>query len=239
MNVLPRVIVHNALSIDGRLDGFAADLGVYYGLISRWHEDATLVGAGTVLRATQSEPPDEAPSADARDPEPSDTRPLLVIPDSRGRVRTWQAVRRAGYWRDCVALVSHATPAEYLEYLGSQRVQTLVHGEDHVDVREALEELRDRFAVRTVRVDSGGTLIRVLLLAGLVDEISLLVHPVLVGGGSGNTLFASGGTAVVDEPIHTRLESVEQLDNGLVWLRYRLGDVALTPGPVVEEAHAV
>ncbi len=101
--MLPRVIIHNAVSIDGRLDGFAADLGVYYGLIGRWHEDATLVGAGTVLRATQDELVDEAPDGTPDDLGSSDTRPLLVIPDSRGRVRTWPAMRRAGYWRDCVA----------------------------------------------------------------------------------------------------------------------------------------
>ena len=32
-----------------------------------------------------------------------------------------------------------------------------------------------------MRVDSGGALNGALLRAGLVDEISLLVHPVLVG----------------------------------------------------------
>jgi len=53
--VLPRVIVHNAVRIDGRLDGFSVDLSACYGLTARWYEDATLVAADTVLRAIQNE----------------------------------------------------------------------------------------------------------------------------------------------------------------------------------------
>jgi hypothetical protein len=123
------------------------------------------------------------------------------------------------------ALVSNQTPAEYLKYLRSQHVQALVHGVDHVDMRAALEELGERFNVRTVRVDSGGTLIGVLLRAGLADEISLLVHPVIVGGASHSLLFApDDGPA--DKTINARLDSVEQLDGGLLWLRYSLRDDA-------------
>ena len=48
--MLPRVIILNVASIDGCLDAFAADLGVYYGLVTDLHEDAALAGAGTVLR---------------------------------------------------------------------------------------------------------------------------------------------------------------------------------------------
>ena len=159
--------------------------------------------------------------------------------DSRGRVRTWQALRRAGYWRDCVALMSRQTPAEYLEYLRSQRVRALAHGDDHVDIRAALEELCECLGVRTVRVDSGGTLIGVLLRAGLVDEISLLVHPVLVGGASRTSLFASDGLAA-HQAINARLEGVEQLDHGLVWLRYSLKDGADRSCPrQVAAAHTV
>ena len=219
--MLPRIIVHSAVSIDGRLDGFAADLGAYYGLINRWHEDATLVGAGTVLRATQIDAVDEAPAGAPDHNDDADNRPLLVVPDSRGRVRTWQAMRRAGYWRDCMALVSRATRPEYLEYLRAQRVHALIHGDDHVDLRAALEELSERFGVQTVRVDSGGTLIGALLRAGLVDDISLLVHPAIVGSASHGALFRPD-VLDADQPILARLESAEQLEGGLVWMRYSL-----------------
>jgi hypothetical protein len=115
--VLPRIVIHSAVSINGYLDGFAADLGAYYGLIAHWHEDATLVGAGAVLRATQDEPVDAAPVGSPDDREAS----------------------------DCIALVSHQTPRA--------------------------------------------------------------------------ALFALDGAAA-DQAIRARLDSAEQLDGGLVWLRY-------------------
>ncbi len=45
--------------------------------------------------------------------------------------------------------------------------------------------------MQTLRVDSGGTLNGVLLRAGLVDEISLLIQPELVGGTSPRTVFVA------------------------------------------------
>jgi 2,5-diamino-6-(ribosylamino)-4(3H)-pyrimidinone 5'-phosphate reductase len=143
----PRIIIHTALSIDGRIDGFEANLGIYYGLIDGWHEDATLVGTGTVLRAMAAEPVDDDRPVTGQARDTADTRPLLVVPDSRG------------------------TPAEYLAYARSRRVRTLVHGDDRVDLAAALEDLAEREGVRTVRVDSGGTLNGILLGAGLIDEI--------------------------------------------------------------------
>lgn len=49
--MLPRVIMSNAVSIDGRIDGFAADLGQYYGLTATWKADAHLVGSHTLLKS--------------------------------------------------------------------------------------------------------------------------------------------------------------------------------------------
>jgi len=46
----PRVIVHNAVSLDGRLTGFAVNMGRYYSLASIWKEDATLCGSGTSVK---------------------------------------------------------------------------------------------------------------------------------------------------------------------------------------------
>jgi riboflavin biosynthesis pyrimidine reductase len=49
--MLPRVILHNAVSVDGRIDWFTPDIGQFYELASRWSEDATLTGSDTLLSA--------------------------------------------------------------------------------------------------------------------------------------------------------------------------------------------
>lgn len=219
--MLPRVIIHNAVSADGRIDWFEADSGLFYDLAARWHEDCTLVGSETVLAAPESTRRDREPW-EARVVDPADTRPLLAIVDSRGRVRCWKAWLAMPHWRGGVALCTEATPDEYLQYLAEAGVDFIVAGLEKVDMKAALEELSARYGVRTVRVDSGGVLNGILLRAGLVAEISLLVHPALVGGMSRRSMFRAPDLASPGGVIPMTLLGVESIGDGLVWLHYKI-----------------
>ena len=53
--MIPRVIIHNAVCVDGRIDNFDVDMGLYYELAKTWKEDATLVGSNTILKAEEQE----------------------------------------------------------------------------------------------------------------------------------------------------------------------------------------
>jgi 2,5-diamino-6-(ribosylamino)-4(3H)-pyrimidinone 5'-phosphate reductase len=218
--MLPRVILHNAVSVDGRFDWFTPDTGRFYELASCWQEDATLVGSDTILAAEGADE-DEEPSDPPRS-EPDDPRPLLVVPDSRGRVRSWQFLRKQPYWQNVVALCSRSTPKAYFEYLEQRHVDRIVAGDDHVDLCAALEELNVRYGVKVVRADCGGTLNGALLRAGLVHEVSVLIHPSLVGGTTPHSIFRAPDLAAADGVIQLRLAHVEQLEGDLVWLRYEV-----------------
>ncbi len=85
--------------------------------------------------------------------------------------------------------VQHHDPADHLAWLERHGIERIVTGSDRVDLASALGGLAARFGVKTVRVDSGGKLNGELLRLGLVDEISLLVHPYLVGGTSPASMF--------------------------------------------------
>jgi 2,5-diamino-6-(ribosylamino)-4(3H)-pyrimidinone 5'-phosphate reductase len=205
----PTVIVHSAVSLDGRIDGFEPDVSVYYELVATWGEDVTLCGSGTILAAASEPDPPKTPPLPP--PDPGDDRPLLAVIDTRGRVRSWNRLISAGHWRAGLALCSRATPEDHLAYLRQAGVDSLVAGADRVDVAAALEILADRGA-RTVRVDAGPTLNGVVLGNGLVDELSLLVHPVIAAEG---------------RPFAERLESRLDLKplaceerGALLWLRF-------------------
>jgi 2,5-diamino-6-(ribosylamino)-4(3H)-pyrimidinone 5'-phosphate reductase len=124
----------------------------------------------------------------APQPGPNPDGPLLAVVDSRGRIDAAgvEKLRNAGHWSDARVLR---------------------------DARDRLGPALDELGARVVRVDSGGALNGALLRAGLVDEISLLVHPLLVGdaprwhGGAGSASF--------------ELLASSALDGGLAWLRYR------------------
>ncbi|MHC5080194.1 MAG: RibD family protein [Planctomycetota bacterium] len=185
----PKVILYAATSLDGRTTGFSVDMGLFYSLAQQWGENASLVGCDTLLKAPDEIP--EEPETETEFPTPSedDPRPILVVPDSRGRLRSWHYWRRQPFWKDFVALCAKATSPGHLAYLEKWGVKTLIAGTERVDFTQALEELNFRFGTSLVRVDSGGTLNGVLLRAGLADELHLLVHPTLVGGIDGKTFF--------------------------------------------------
>jgi len=219
---LPRVIVYNAVSADGRFDWFTPDIGQFYKLVPTWREDVTLVGSNTLLGAKASELPDDEEAFEPPKPDPRDKRPLLVVVDSRGRVRKWDALRKAGYWRSVAAICSRTTPKEYRDYLKRRHIDCIVAGKDHVRPRVALEKLRARYSARTVRIDSGGTLNGVFLRAGLVTEVNLLVHPQLVGGTTPKSMYRAEDLTSAKGVIDLKLIRVRKIRNRLVWLRYKV-----------------
>jgi 2,5-diamino-6-(ribosylamino)-4(3H)-pyrimidinone 5'-phosphate reductase len=48
----PYVTIHNLISLDGCLEGFPADVGLYYELVGRLPHQAVLAGSGTLLAAS-------------------------------------------------------------------------------------------------------------------------------------------------------------------------------------------
>ncbi len=222
--MLPRIIVYNAVSLDARIDWFPADIGKFYELASHWKEAATLAGSDTIIKAYAggTATDEEAELSEPSENNPDDTRPVLVVPDSRGRLRVWHKLRREPYWRDVIALCSRATPAPYLEYLKKNHVDYLVAGDEHVDFRVALEHLNIQYGIKVVRVDSGGTLNGVLLRAGLVDEVSVLIHPSLVGGISPQSFFRAPDLTSPDSVIKLELLHLQKLDGDLIWLIYEV-----------------
>ena len=214
---LPRVIVYAATSLDGKTTGFDADVGLFYELAAAWKEDASLCGSDTMVAASAEEA--SAASSDEQ-PKASSSAPLLVVPDSRGRVKAWRYLLGLPYWRSGVVLCSSATPASYLSELAELGIETVITGTDHVDYRTALAELRERFGVETLRVDSGGRLSGLLLREGLVDEVSVLIFPTLVGDASPLSIYNLPDDAGHAQVVSLALRSVEVPRDDAVWLRY-------------------
>jgi 2,5-diamino-6-(ribosylamino)-4(3H)-pyrimidinone 5'-phosphate reductase len=85
-----------------------------------------------------------------------------------------------------------------------------------------LQELFSRYEAKVVRVDSGGILNGILLRQGLVDEISVLIYPRLVGGAKESTIFQALDPACQEGPIPLRLRHFETLKGDVVWLHYAI-----------------
>jgi 2,5-diamino-6-(ribosylamino)-4(3H)-pyrimidinone 5'-phosphate reductase len=205
-----------------KYDKAKSDMGLYYELASRWNADAMLAGSNTMLAnevpGSEEEPETFTPPAEFHPM----AVPRLVVVDSRGRIRNWNILRSQPFWHQVTVLCSHTTPAEYLEYLNRRGVPYIVAGSDQVDLSAALDELNTRFGVESVRVDSGGILNGALLRAGLVDEVSVLIDPCIVGGVSPRTWFVTPDLTSSEGITRLRLIHYEQVQDNIVWLKYEV-----------------
>lgn len=220
--MLPKVILHSLVSVDGKMEGFREEaVGLYYGTAGRLGCDTWLVGSDTLLEAEQQPEfrldPADAAGIGLPDLDTSDGV-LMVVPDSRGRVRNWFTHVAGTGVRGVVVLVSSRTPASAIERLEHRNIQYIRSGEERVDYREALTALADRYGCRSIQTDSGGVLNNLLILNGLASELSLVISPDLVGA-SARDLFR---TLSIDERLPLKLLDVERLDGGSIWLRYQI-----------------
>jgi 2,5-diamino-6-(ribosylamino)-4(3H)-pyrimidinone 5'-phosphate reductase len=230
----PRVTIHNLTSLDGRLDGFPADVGLYYELVGRLPHQAVLTGSNTMLAAAAAQgvdmsdedagpPPDPRPQGSPAGP---DTRPLLVLVDGRGRVTRYAWLRQQPSWRDVLALCSAAAPASHLDRLRRLGVEYAVLGEDRVDLGAALRMLAGRHGVMAVRVDAGGGLNAALLRDGLVDEISVVIAPYLAASPAGPLRLVAGADNAA--ALALGLIATERLRDGHIWLRYSVRGISVS-----------
>jgi len=222
--VLPKVIIYNYISLDGRINGFNADKKLYYQLASQWSLDAVLMGTDTLLRNfnIKSDELHESENFEVPEVDKNDSRPLLVVPDSRGRIHVWSEVIRTGLFRDILVLCSRSTPQEYLNFLDERFIKYMVIGYEKVNLGIALEEIYTQFGVKSLRVDSGGRLNGVLLRDDLVDEIYVLVHPAMVGGTSLNSIYIATDLTSTEGVLDLKLLKMEKLKNDIILLHYRI-----------------
>ena len=182
----PEVIMHNSVSLDGKVNGFEVDMDLHYGIVGGYGADIYFAGSNTAKTGIEPGALESSPETpeDFRKPERNPGLSYWVIPDTRGVLRgQLHVLRRFEYSRDIVILVSKTTDPAYIAYLKERDYDVLECGEDRVDYETAFARLGEVYGAKRILVDSGPILGGILLGRGLVDEISLLVHPVLVGPG--------------------------------------------------------
>ena len=218
--MLPKVIVHNSISLDGSLTSFEPNMELHYQIAGKYRPDAHLVGSNTVKVGVElygkGVPLEE--KKDFEKPKRAKSLPLWVIPDTAGALKgVLHTCRRFEYCRDVVVLVSEETSEDYLRHLRVRGYDFHVVGKRHVDLKLALELLSTKYNVKTMLTDTGRILGNLLLEQGLVSELSLLVHPVIVGKEKAYTMFGDVGKG-----INLKLQRQEALGKGYVWLVYKV-----------------
>jgi 2,5-diamino-6-(ribosylamino)-4(3H)-pyrimidinone 5'-phosphate reductase len=212
------VVVNAAASVDGKLStrerrqvriSGEADFDRVDRL--RAAADAVLVGVGTVLA---DDPHLGVKSGDRRVERLRNGRaanPARVVADSRARTPTDATLLDDD--AETYLLVADAADAERVDALRAAGATVIRAGTDRVALPAALADLEEE-GVGRLLVEGGGELIFSLFEAGLVDELSVFVGSLVIGGRDAPTL--ADGEGFLDDFPTLDLVGIDRVDDGVV-----------------------
>ena len=212
------VVVNAAMSADGKLSTHDREQVAISGETDfdrvdglRADSDAVMVGVGTVLAddpsLTVDDPDRIAQRRDRGDP----SQPARVVADSRAR--TPPDAQILDDEAETYLLVGERAATEKVERLESTGATVIAAGHDRADLSAGLDALESR-GIDRLMVEGGGELIFSLFADDLVDELSVFVGPMLIGGRDAPTL-ADGDGFLEGFPV-LDLRDVEQMDGGVL-----------------------
>ncbi|MFC1866157.1 dihydrofolate reductase family protein [Chloroflexota bacterium] len=217
-----RTIIHNSVSLDGSIIGFEVNMGLHYLIAGKYNADAHLIGSNTIkvgIELCGGEIPTEEDS-DFKKPTREATLPYWVIADTKGAAKgILHTIRRFEYCKNVIILVSKKTENDYMHYLKERDYDYYIIGDEYVNYSKAFELLSNKYGIKTILVDSGPILNGILLKKGLVDEISLLVSPYIVGDNSYNLFSRLGLTG---KTITLKLLNSEVFDKNYLLIHYKM-----------------
>jgi 2,5-diamino-6-(ribosylamino)-4(3H)-pyrimidinone 5'-phosphate reductase len=217
--MLPKIIIHNSISLDGSLTNFEPNMGVHYQIAGSYKPDIHLIGSNTIKKGIElygnGVPPEE--KNDFKKQKRGGSLPYWVIIDTRGDLKgILHTCRRFEFCRDVIVLVSEKTRKSYLNHLKERNYDYHIVGKDHVNLKKALELLSEKYKTKIILTDTGRILSNLLLNQGFVSEISLLIHPIIVGH-KNYSMFSD-----ISNNIKLKLSKKEILEKEYVWLVYNV-----------------
>ena len=219
------VVVNAAMSADGKLSTRRREQVPISGPEDfdrvdqlRADSDAVMVGVGTVLADDPSLTVDDPDRRRARETRGEPANPARVVADSRAR--TPLDAQMLDDAATTYVLASERAPEDRLSALADARVETIVAGDQLVDLASGLSALEER-GIDRLMVEGGGELVFSLFEAELVDELSVYVGSVVIGGRDAPTLADGDGFVNPDAFAALTLQGVELVDDGVLlrWIR--------------------
>lgn len=207
----PEVIVNVAMSADGKLalpDRREVKISGEEDF-ERVHQlrnsvDAILVGIGTVLA--------DDPKLTVKENYVDDLdHPLKVILDSLGRTPEDAQLFDKGEW---LIATTEETEKDRYEKCGDG---------PQVDLEILMEELEER-GVGSILVEGGGEVISSFFEEGLVDELTVFVGSLIIGGRDSPTPVDGDGAEDLEALIDLKMMDYKTMDDGIL-LRYEVDNV--------------
>ena len=190
----PYVICHMLQSIDGKIAGGffrekqTLELAKIYSDISKdYNGDAIIYGTTTAQEMFSSSKTvpvlNQKPIQKIDYIYKNDKNKWIVVIDPQGQISFDQFVYQNPRLKDknLIVILTENISSQYLETLKSLNISYLFTGKDEIDLRLALEKLYDLFSIKKLLLQGGGITNTYFIKEDLMDELSLVVSPVVSG----------------------------------------------------------
>ncbi|WP_405269451.1 2,5-diamino-6-(ribosylamino)-4(3H)-pyrimidinone 5'-phosphate reductase [Methanobrevibacter sp.] len=218
----PYVILNAAMTLDGKIATATGSSNISGKKdLERVHElrkecDGIMVGIGTVLAD------DPRLTVHKIDAKPEDN-PIRVVVDSKCRTPIDARITNG----DAKTIIACANEykdefkqSEKYETFKNRGVKFFFSGDERVDLVALMSYLHEE-GIDKLMIEGGSTLNFSMIKAGLIDEISICVAPMIVGGANAKTFFDGEGFDTMDEAVRLELIDSYSLDKDLI-LKYNV-----------------
>ncbi|WP_421385167.1 RibD family protein [Bacillus salacetis] len=147
--------------------------------------------------------------------EPQLSKAYIVF-DGRGRIN-WQQTN------GLIVVTREDVEDSYINQLREKKITYIQAGSGaHIDIGLALNQLYE-MGFRTIGLSGGGSINGAFIRAGFLDEISLVLAPLIIGGRTTPTIFDCENLLSLDDASSLELMKTKPVgDKGAVWLHYRV-----------------
>lgn len=218
----PYVILNAAMTLDGKIATSSGSSNISGAKdLERVHElrkdcDGIMVGIGTVLAD------DPRLTVHKIDAKPSDN-PVRIVVDSKCRTPADARITN-GDSKTIIAMANEYKDefkaSDKYEILKSKGVKFFFSGDVQVDLKMLMIYLHEE-GIDKLMLEGGSTLNFSMIKAGLIDEISICVAPMVVGGVNAKTFFDGEGFNTMDESVKLKLIDYYRLDKDFI-LNYKV-----------------
>lgn len=225
----PYIIYHMTTSLDGKVTGKflntsecekAVDL--YYQLNRDYKADAYACGRvtmeGSFTGGWYPDLSEYVPAYSPMDYLVDDLNGFYAVAFDPHGVLGWQSNTiiddDPGYGgAQIIEVLTHQVDRRYLHYLQTMDIPYIFAGDTEIDIEEALFKLKAYFGINKLLLEGGSILNGAFQRAGAIDELSLVVAPI-VAEAEDKPLF-------MDSTLENYALEDVRYQNGALWLNYR------------------
>lgn len=231
----PYTICHMVSSVDGKIDGSwfgAPEVGIPLkesGMIRNAYQCSTTLYGATTMAETYAEGfVKNLPHADITFSREdyiahSEVDSYFVAIDPQGSIAyADKYIEKRGRPKvHVIEVLSESVSDDYLAYLQNLDISYIFAGKDSLDPVLCMEKLHCLFGIKKLIICGGGIVDYTFLLAGLIDELSLVIVPLTDGATDVATVFDRSPFVPITQAIPFKLLEVKMLPGDGVWLRYQ------------------